>query len=194
MSARSAELTTVEPPGARAVDDAERWVDDARAGDASALEQLYRMYAPRVLRTVRALSRDDAEAEDVAHDTFLIAWERLDTYRSRPGATFASWLLTIAMNVVRQKLRRARRVQLVVPSDLDTERASDPGPGDAMGRRRLALLLAALPERDRDVLALRYAGSLTAAEVAEALDLSEANVRKICERRRRELLDAMGGP
>ena len=187
MSARSTEAPAAAAP------DAESWLEAARAGDAAALEQLYRAHAPRVLRTVRALCRDDAEAEDIAHDTFLIAWERLDTYRPREGSSFVSWLLTIAMNLARQRHRRARRVRLVGPRDLDGERASDPGPDDAMGRRHLARLLADLPERDRDVLALRYGGGLSAAEVAATLELSEANVRKICERRRRELLDAMGG-
>ena len=193
MSARSIDATR-PLLGARPVEDTQRWIEEARAGDAAAVDHLYRTYAPRVLRAVRALSRHDHEAQDVAHDTFLIAWERLATYRARPGATFASWLMTIAMNVVRQKARRARRVELVVPHALDREHAGHCDSGDAMGRRRLAALLAELPERDRHVLALRYAAGLSAGEVALALELTEANVRKICERRRGELLDAMGGP
>jgi RNA polymerase sigma-70 factor (ECF subfamily) len=168
-------------------------VTEAQDGDAAAMDRLYRRYAPRVLRTVAALTRDASEAQDVAHDAFLIAWERLDAYRPQPGGSFGAWLLTIAMNVARQRHRKHRRLELVAPRHFEREPHDDPGPRDAMERRHLATFLSKLPERDRQVLALRYAGELTSAEVAAALNLSESNVRKICERRRRELLDGMGG-
>ncbi len=57
-------------------------------------------------------------------------------------------------------------------------------------RLRIAMLTALqeLPERDRQVVTLRYGGELSVAEVAQVASLSEPNVRKICERRRAALL------
>ena len=71
----------------------------------------------------------------------------------------------------------------------DSESPSDSN-SEGLWERKNALLeaLAELPERDRAVLSLRYGGELSAPEVAQALGLSAANVRKICERRRAELL------
>ena len=59
-------------------------------------------------------------------------------------------------------------------------------------RRALLAALAELPERERRAVSLRYGAELPAAEVAELLGLSEANVRKICERARARLAERLG--
>jgi RNA polymerase sigma-70 factor (ECF subfamily) len=59
---------------------------------------------------------------------------------------------------------------------------------DVQTRRALLLALSELGEREREVMALRYGSEMSWAEVAMALKMSEANLRKICERTRGKLL------
>ncbi len=164
----------------------------ARGGDRGAARELYRLHAGRVFRAVRALGRSDADAEDAAQETFVRAFAALDRYRPRPGARFVSWLLAIAVNVVRRRARAEARVELT-PDARDLE--PDPEGGDPLGeavdraREKAALLaaLATLSPRDREIVSLRYGAELSAAEVAASTGVSEANVRKICERARARL-------
>ncbi len=176
----------------------QRLVSAAREGDRSAARELYSLHVARVYRVVRSMVRSDADAEDIVQDTFLKALGALDRYARRPGTRFVSWLLTIAVNTVRKRAAKLGRIDAVEPAALearqDEEIDSDPlgaGLDQARLREELLRLLAELPDRDRWSLTLRYGGGLSAAEVAAICGLSEANVRKICERQRRHLLSRL---
>lgn len=178
----------------------QRLVSAARQGDRAALERLYRLHVARVYRAVRPLCASDADAEDVVQETFVRAFAALERYRQRPGSRFASWLVTIAVNTKRRRARSGRRLDPVEPDALATlatpEAASvHDALGEALDRARLGreLLraLSELSERDRLSLTLRYGAELSASEVAEICEISEAHVRKICERQRRRLLERL---
>lgn len=83
-------------------------LDAARHGDARAQEILYRRHAAPLLATVTRLLGVRADAEDVLHDTFLLAFQRLEQLRE-PGA-LQGWLLQIAVSFV---YRRSRRLGLL---------------------------------------------------------------------------------
>lgn len=178
-----------------AEDRVQQLVQAARDGDRGAAQQLYDTYVGRVMRAVRPLCRSEAEAEDVTQETFVTVLTKLHTYRPRPGARFVAWVLTIARNTAHRSARHRR----VVPVDADDLAATLPDRGDGEDptataldhvREKAALLqaLSELPERDRTVVSLRWGGGLKAPEVAEATGLKPALVRKICQRRRPELL------
>ncbi|MGI5861111.1 MAG: RNA polymerase sigma factor [Myxococcales bacterium] len=182
-------------PGAVQPDDqAEvlRLVARAQNGDRSAGEALYRMHVHRVFRAVRPLCRSEQETEDVVQESFVRALAGIGGFRPRPGRRFVSWLMTIAANVARRRSRWFRRA---VYSCEEPDPSDDPPPDELLDnrRRRAALLeaLATLAPRDREIVSLRYGSELSCAEVAEATGLSEVNVRKICERQRRKLLDLL---
>jgi len=188
--------TPVAPVADVPEDEVQRLVLAARGGDREAARRLYRLHATRLWRAVQPLCDADADAEDVVQDTFIKAFGALDRYEARPGVRFISWLSTIAMNTARKRARKLGRLKLVEPVELGrareaaAETSEDPaGEGLDRAKHRQALLRALdeLPERDRQVVSLRYGADLSAAEVARALDLGEANVRKICERRRTSL-------
>ena len=117
-----------------------RLVAAARAGDRTARQRLYRQHVNRVFRTVRALLRSDAEAEDVTQDAMLIALTSLDRYSPRAGTRFAAWLTTIAVNTARRRFRYG--------SDLNaTEIAAHTGIGAANVRKILERARLRLAER-----------------------------------------------
>lgn len=169
----------------------------ARSGDRDAARDLYRVHAERLWRIVRPMCGSDADAEDVVQDAFVKAFGALERYQPRTGLRFISWLSTIALNTARNRARKLGRLRLVEPEALARaqESASQPAAPhedvDARDLQRMnAAMIAALqelPDRDRQVVTLRYGGELSAAEVADACGVSVSNVRKICERRRASL-------
>jgi RNA polymerase sigma-70 factor, ECF subfamily len=165
-------------------------VDEARAGDAGARRRLYTQYVDRVFRTVRAMLRSDADAEDVTQDALLTVLTSLNRYAPRPDARFAAWVTTIAVNTVRRRFRRARP-ELTATGELPEtpDEAVDPVDDLDRARQRRALLIALgeLPERERTIVSLRYGAELNASEIAAAVGIEPATVRKILERARARL-------
>ena len=164
-----------------------RLVDEARAGNRSAGQRLYRLHVDRVFRTVRGILHSDMDAEEVTQDAMLTVLTSLDGYAPRTGTRFAAWVTTIAMNTARRRFRR-RRPEATDPSELTrvADDATDIERDVDSERRRGALLkaLAELDERERAIVSLRYGSELDASEIGRVLGLEAANVRKILERMR----------
>ncbi len=181
-------------PDAPPEDEIQALLEAARLGAEDAARRLYRLFVDRVYRAVRSLSASDADAEEVTQDSFAKAFAALHRYRPQAGKPFLSWLLTIALNTARTRgrslARRARREAPALEHEPQDGAAPDPEERLLQGELRRVLIgaLADLPERDREVVALRYCSGLKAPAVAEALGLTAANVRKICERRRSQLI------
>ncbi|HEY3444916.1 MAG TPA: sigma-70 family RNA polymerase sigma factor [Myxococcales bacterium] len=177
----------------------EALVDAARQGDRAAGTRLYQQHVRAVFRAVRTLVRDEGEAEDVVQEAFVRALTRLDQYRPREGARFVSWVAAIGLNVARKRARWWRRAvsdsNEAAKKKVESAAGEEPDPGEQLdaARRKKALLeaMAELEPREREVVSLRYGAELSAAEVGEAMGLGEANVRKICERQRKRLLERL---
>lgn len=180
----------VHPPPVEV--EVQRLVRAARLGSAPAAGRLYDALIARVYRAVRPLCDSDADAEDATQDAFVDAFTHLERYEARPGIRFVAWVVTVALNRARRTRDRARRAEPRAPAELlglgEAAARPEPDPSERLALR-VALLeaLARFPARDREVLALYHGAELTAAEVGRAVGTSAANVRKICERRRREL-------
>jgi RNA polymerase sigma-70 factor (ECF subfamily) len=143
-------------------------------------ESVYREEMPRVYNFFRYRVADRAAAEDLTSVTFEKAWRARDRYR-RDRAGTGTWLLAIARNVARDHFRGARRA---VP--LDEGQAVTDSPEAAVLRRtehaRLRTLVLELPERERELLALKYGGGATNRAIARITGLSESNVGTILHR------------
>ena len=146
-------------------------------------DAVYREQLPRVYNFFRYRFGAGADAEDLTARTFEKAWRARQRYR-RDVAGFSTWLLSIARHVAIDHLRAARPH---VPLDLAAAVASaTASPEDAVIQNadagRLARLLATLPDRDRELLALKYGAELTNRQIAAATGLSESNVGTIVHR------------
>ena len=177
-----------------------RLVEQARAGDPDARRQLYTQHVDRVFRTVRGMLRSDADAEDVTQDALLTVLTSLNTYVRRPDARFAAWVTTIAVNTARRRFRR-RRPELTATGELPEtpDDAADPAEALDRARQRRALLIALgeLPERERAIVSLRYGAGLNASEIAAAVGIEPATIRKVLERARTRLgarIEALSRP
>lgn len=146
-------------------------------------EQVYAEQLPRVLNFFRYRLADTADVEDLTARTFEKAWRGRHRYR-RDVAGFATWLLTIARNVAIDHLRAHRRhepldVAAVMPSSDATPEQRAVRQSEA---QRLAALLATLPSRERELIAMKFGAEMTNRAIARATGLSESNVGTILHR------------
>jgi RNA polymerase sigma-70 factor, ECF subfamily len=146
-------------------------------------EQVYAEQLPRVFNFFRYRLGDTADAEDLTARTFEKAWRARHRYR-RDIAGFATWLLTIARNVAIDHFRARQQherldVAAAVPSRDQTPEQQAVQQSEAA---RLASLLATLPPRDRELIAMKYGADMTNRAIARATGLTESNVGTILHR------------
>lgn len=162
-------------------------VTAVRPSDAFAM--LYRRHHLSVFRFLRARTASDDEAAELTAVVFERAFAAMGRFRPKGGGVLA-WLFTIARNaaldVERSKRRHRVVVRPVVGAGSETEPQEPIGLEEAMiERERMADLRARvdrLPAVQRDAIVLRYAGGLTAREIAGTLGKSEAATQKILSR------------
>ena len=154
-------------------------LDPAREADWDAL---YADQLPRVHDYFRYRVGSGPVAEDLTSQTFEKAWAARHRYR-RDLAGFPTWLMTIARNVATDHWRRRRDH---APLEAAADVAGGPEPHEQLERReaavRLSRLLDGLPERDRELVALKYGAGLTNRAIARQLHLSESNVGTLLHR------------
>jgi RNA polymerase sigma factor (sigma-70 family) len=143
--------------------------------------QVYGFFAYRM--------RTRADAEDLTQQTFeraLRAWSRYDPSR----AAVATWLLTIARNLLIDHLRADRSSRRQPLDDLDTGHDALVAPEiqpDLGLEPDLEHALSSLGAREREIIALRFGGELSGPEIAELTGLSLANVQQILSRSLRRM-------
>jgi RNA polymerase sigma-70 factor, ECF subfamily len=145
------------------------------ASDAETFASLYERTFPRVYAYVSSLVRDRATAEDVTALAFERAYRKRRRYHARRGSP-ESWLFGIARNAALDELRRRkRRARLEAdPEDLGAAAVDEQ---TELARRRVVVraALASLDGHERDLVALKFAGGLSNAEIGRILGLSETN-------------------
>ena len=145
-------------------------------------DALYAEQLPRVYNFFRYRIGNDAVAEDLTSITFEKAWQARSRYRRDLGA-FSTWLLAIARNVAVDHYRRHRRHEPLEAADAV---AGGESPEELAERRsdieRLGRLLEQLPERERELVALKYGAGMTNRAIARLTQLTESNVGTILHR------------
>jgi RNA polymerase sigma-70 factor (ECF subfamily) len=138
--------------------------------------ELYERTFPRVYAYVASLLRDRASAEDVTAQAFERAYRKRRSYRPGRGSMDA-WVFGIARNAALDELRKRKRSAALVADPEDT---ASPSPEDqaelTLRRETVRAALASLDGHERDLIALKFAGGLSNAEIARVLGMSESNV------------------
>lgn len=147
-------------------------------------EAVYAGQLPRVYNFFRYRVQDGATAEDLTAATFERAWRGRHTYRA-DVAGFSTWLFSIARNVAADHFRvAAQHDETPLDENLAADEAASPAQAICQMEdfARLSRLLAALPARERELLALKYGAQLTNRAIASITSLSESNVGTIINR------------
>lgn len=146
-------------------DEASRVFVLATLGDEAAANRLYSRCVPP-LRAWLAARVGWSMAENVTHDALVVAFRKSGGFRS--GAAFMPWLRTIAWNLAQKTLRHEARRQTWEREYHETERLHAGAPNEPEARRRAALeaCLAALPERQFQLIRSRFFDGKSSEEIA----------------------------
>ena len=179
----------------------------ARQGDADAFGSLVDRNRHAVYRAAYAALGSASEADDVAQEAFVAAYQKLSSFRGE--SSFKTWVLSIAWRKALDRRNRvARWMRLTVVHDAFTEGSADvldrvactqPSHEERVAAQQmqqaLKQLIAALPRKLRDALLLAASGDHSYDEIARILDIPVGTVKwRISEARRllKQKLAAVG--
>ncbi len=171
-------------------------VDALRSGSGSALGELFDRHADRIYTYCFRRTASWATAEDATSTVFLEAWRSRDRAQAYDDAALP-WLYGIATNVCRNLTRSQRRHTAALGRLPRPTHVADPA--DEVGERvdservmaRIVGEMAALPERDREVIALVVWSGLSYEQAATALGVPVGTVRSRLSRARARLGTAL---
>lgn len=162
------------------------------AGDAAAIDELFRCTHEALTRYLRGRCGNAADADDALQNTFENATRFLDGYRG--DATPRSWLFRVAANAC-TRMRRGKKNTASIHVSVEDRALIDersPDPEARLTSRADVVLaaVAALDPVDRTVILLRDGQGLSAKEAAAQLGLSEAAVKSRLFRARKSVREA----
>ena len=149
-------------------------IERARRGDRDAFGELYDLFSPVCLGVAVRLLRDRREAEDLVHDVFLEAWQRVRDYDESRGSV-RTWLLLRLRSRAFDRLGRAGARRIVALPEGHVASAPDVmDPTDALAVR---VALAGLDPSVREAIEGTYFDGLTAREIAERVGVPIGTVK-----------------
>ena len=193
-------LSTSNPhrlPSSVAREDEHLLVASAKAGDASAFEELVNRYERKIFRLTMNITRNREDAEDAMQDAFMKAYSHLDRFQEE--SRFYTWLVRIAANEALMRLRKRRPNQVSLDEPIESEddfipqQIEDWGPSPEQRyaqtemRDILRDVIEDLTPDFRIVFVLRDVEGLSTEETAEAVGISEAAVKSRLLRARLKL-------
>jgi RNA polymerase sigma-70 factor (ECF subfamily) len=178
-------MKRVEPRGSALVQSSDKvLVEAVRAGDTPAYGELYDRYAPLVRAVCYDHTRQLADAQDLAQDVFVRAYERLNSLR-KPNS-FGKWLVGIARRRCREWQRQKHREQprqRAIQEAVLSKRT-------VQGNGEVALLrqqIGRLPEKERLALHAFYLLGRSADDTRRIMGLSRSGFYRVLERGRKRL-------
>lgn len=146
------------------------WRHARRSATLGEIEAVYRARAAAFERVATAITGDDQLGADAVHDGFVLAVRHRRRFRRE--SSLEAWLWRIVLNEARKRRAEAARLVATDP-EVFVEAPSENGHA---GDERTRALLAALPERQRHALFLRYYADLDYAAIGAALGVAPGTV------------------
>ena len=166
----------------------ESLVRRSRQGDRAAFEELVRRTGRLVFSRLYLETGNVHRAEDLAQETFLLAWRKIRQLQD--GSGLRPWLFTIAHSVVIDDVRRQSRQKrgggLTAVDAMDQVRDSGPSPDESAqreeSRQRVLAVLRSMPEEYRMPLTLRYIAGADYETISRQLGLTNGTLRGLLNR------------
>ena len=175
------------------------YIEAARRGDVTAFNELVLEYQDRVYTLAFRIMQDSASADDIAQETFVTAFRKLDQFK---GGNFRAWLMRIATNACYDELRRLKRRRTDSLDNDEQDEDSDPrltssseGPEKLLQRAELQSAIedcfAQLSEEHRVVVTMSDIEEYSYEEIAQFANISSGTVKSRISRARVKLRDCL---
>jgi len=176
-------------------------VREALGGSPHSLGELFNRHKDSVYNLSFRMTGCRQDAEDILHDSFLKAFQKLDSFKV--DGVFRNWIFTIALNKSRNLLRRKKLLRFLPLVSLTEEgeqlplQIRDPGmsPEDELivneDSRLIGEIVGALPEKYRTLIVLRHMEGLSYEEIAEITGLPLGTVENRLFRARQRLVPVL---
>ncbi len=162
---------------------------DAAAQRLDQFAEKYQQFFPRVFAYVYGRVHNVHQSEDLVSAVFERAFLKFDSLRN--DEAFSTWLFTIARNLVTSEARKRGRESIVDPDILKAVVATNVSvENEVLVREEVQAVVDCLktfPQREQDIVALKFDAELSNRKIANIMCLSEANVRVILFRTLRKL-------
>jgi RNA polymerase sigma-70 factor (ECF subfamily) len=149
-------------------------VERASNGDADAFREIFERFAERVFRYGYLRLGRSEEANDLVQDVFLSVWKALPSFTYEHEGSFPAWLFRIASRRLGDRVRQHVR-HAAVPLEEAPEGHVE-FEGLAVSRRVLADGLGRLPDKQREVVILRFVAGLPVRDIAVSMGKTQAAV------------------
>jgi RNA polymerase sigma-70 factor (ECF subfamily) len=159
-------------------------VEAVLAGEQAAYGTLYDRYAPLIRAICHDTVRSVPDAQDLAQDVFLRAYERLS--RLRKPDRFGPWIVTMARLQCRE-WRRQRSRERQRHARLDTGKPVACGPSEGVASEALRKMMAQLPEKERLALHVFYLQGNSTDDSCRIVGLSRSGLYRALDRARKQL-------
>lgn len=175
----------------------QEFIARAKTGDDVAFGRLYDQYSQPIYRFIAVKVSSRQEAEDLLHEVFLSAWQKLPGFTEQ-GFPFSSWLYRIARNRVIDHYRTKKASVSIDDEDAGFDEL--PGAEVALGDQVDAQFdidavrgaMVQLSDEQREVIEMRFVSDLSPAEIAAVLGKREGTVRIIQFRALKKLKEILG--
>jgi RNA polymerase sigma-70 factor (ECF subfamily) len=162
----------------------------ARNLDRAAQEAIVDQFSAMVFRLISRFFRNREDVEDIAQDVFLKLFARID--QIKPDENFTGWLARVTVNTCYDELRKSRRRKAAMETygPKESEPYVMPPETDSYGKARHALQ--ALDPKLRLPLVLKEVEEMSVEEIAQAMGITQTNVKVRLFRARRKLASMLG--
>ena len=171
--------------------DDNHYINEVIAGNTASFAVLINRHKDLVFTIVMNITRNREDAEEVAQDVFLKAFQKLATFRKE--SSFQTWLYRIAYNEAISKVRK-NKVKLLdleeeITGNIPDEEVEEDVAGLDEQEQKLVIskILDKLPEIDRVLITLFYLENQPVTEISEVTGLGESNVKVRLHRVRKRI-------
>ncbi len=167
------------------------YIERVLKGDTASFSYLVNQYKNIVFNIVLRISKNKEDAEELVQDTFLKAFQKLNTFKSK--SKFSTWLYRIAYNLAisksRKKVIKTERFDDYINEIIDYESIFNELEHTELKERQKLIKTAIeeLPEMDALLITLFYLNNLTIDEIYEITGLNKSNIKVRLYRARKKL-------
>jgi RNA polymerase sigma-70 factor, ECF subfamily len=157
--------------------------------DSATFKRELTLLIPHLRAFARSLCRDASQADDLAQDAMLKAWNARESFH--PGTNMKAWAFTILRNAFYSEKRRSWRRQPLDPEVAEATLVSSSNPTDGLELLALRNALAKLPVDQKEALILVGAGGMSYEEAAEVCNCAVGTIKSRVSRARKAVIEIL---